>query len=565
MSYRRVPPESPYFVFRQGTQRLRSEEVKAGGVIVARGLSNFMKPALGPKGVNKLLITELKDVIVTRDGARMLESMSFSHPIAWLLQDAAKSVEKSVGDGSKTAIILIGELAKRLASIINPKKKNQICMLVSKCKVAYEMALKKLRELSRPFDFYDYSVMKKIAKTILSSRGIEMAVDYLADLAVKAVLHVGEMRDGRICFNPDDVQIMKKNVGTLTESELIFGAVIDRSSDRGIMHLLMPKVVRKVKVALINTAIKPTDKFKRMRLYKREIIFRDTKAMEDILKEHEKIAVEMARKIISTGAGAVFAKRPIHMTTAYELAKAGIPAVERLVSAKRVELVAKATGAKPVARLADLSEEDLGWAELIEERKIGKDQVIVIEGGPRSRVVTILLKSSSERLLDEAEHALKDVITAFAALAKKPAYVPGGGAIEEAISFFLTKEAEKQPAWKQMAMYAFASALEQIPIMLATNSGMDPINAITELRSKHAEGLHEYGIDAYSGRVADMYELGVIEPLVVKEQILKTAYETTAMILRIDEIIDRRMARRYLEDELKELKEKKHEESRIPD
>jgi len=169
MSHRQVPPESPYFVLRQGTQRLRSEEVKAGGVIVARGLSNFMKPSLDPKGVNKLLITELKDIIVTRDGARMLESMSFSYPIAWLLQDAAKSVEKSVGDWSKTAIILIGELAKRLASIVNPKK-NQICMLVNECKTVYEMALKKLRELPRPFKFYDYSVMKKIEKTILSSR-----------------------------------------------------------------------------------------------------------------------------------------------------------------------------------------------------------------------------------------------------------------------------------------------------------------------------------------------------------------------------------------------------------
>jgi len=565
MSSRRVPPDSPYFILRRGAQRHRAEEARAGGIIVARGLSNFMKPALGPRGMSKLLITELKDVVVTRDGARMLESMSFSHPIAWILQDAAKSVEKSVGDGSKTTVILIGELTKRLGSLVNPKKKSQICMLIRECKTAYELALKRLRELSKPFKFGDYEVMRKIAETILVSRGIETAVEHLSDLVVKAVLKVSRIQNGKARLNPDDVQIMKKNVGSLVESELIPGAVIDRSSDRGIMHLLMPKSVRNVKVALINTAIKPTDKFKRMRIYKREIIFKNAETMETLLKDHEKIAVEMARKIISVGAGAVFAKRPIHMATAYELAKAGIPAVERLVSAKKVELVAKATGARPVSRLTDLSEEDLGWAELVEERKIGKDQVVVIRGGERSKIATILLKSSSERLLDEAEHALRDIVTVFAALAENPAYVAGGGAVEEAISFFLTREAEKHPGWRQMAMYAFASALEQIPIMLATNCGMDPIDAITELRSKHAEGHHEYGVDSHSKQIANMYELGVIDPLPVKEQILKTTYETSAMILRIDEVIDRRHERRYLEDKLKELKEKKHEERKVPD
>jgi len=564
MSRRQASPDTPYLILREGAKRIGSDRAGAESVMVAKGLANFMKPALGPKGVSKLLITELKDIVVTKDGARMLESMSFSHPVAWIIQDAVKNLEKSVGDGSKTAVIVIGELAKRLASLVNPRKRGQICMLVSECRAAYDLALRRLRKLAKPFRFGDHDVMRKLAKTMLSSRGIEVALDYLSDLVVKAVLKVSQIDDHGARLNPDDVQIVKKNVGSLSESELILGAVIDRSSDRGIMHLLMPKSVRNVKVALINTAIKPTDKFKRMRIYKREIVFRTAELLKDTLEEHEKIAVEMAKKIISVGAGAVFSKRPIHMAAAYELAKAGIPAVERLISTKKVELVAKATGARPVTRLRDLSEEDLGWAELVEERRIGRDQVIVIEGGERSRVVTILLKSSSEKLLDEVERALRNVITAFAALSKDPAYVPGGGAAEEAVSFFLTKEAEKQPTWRQMSMYAFASTLEQISIMLAMNSGMDPVNALTELRSKHAEGRHEYGVDANSRQIADMYKLGVIEPLAVKEQVLKMAYETAATILRIGEIIDRRESKKYLEDRLKELKEKKHE-IRIPD
>lgn len=564
MSYHRSPADSPYLVLRRGVIREESRGANASGVVAARGLANFMKPALGPSGVSKLLITELKDVVVTRDGARILNSMSFSHPMAWIIQDAAKSVEKSVGDGTKTAVILVGELAKRMGSLVDPKRRAQICKVIHESRFAYELALKKLRELARPFTFGDQDLMKKIAENVLRSRGIETAIDHLANLVVKAILKVSKIAGNDVHLNPDDIQIMKKNVGSLSDTELILGAVIDRSSDRGIMHLLMPKSVRKVKVALIDTAIKPTDKFKRMRIYKREIIFHDQKLMKEMLEEHEEIAIEMARKLISVGAGAVFSKRPIHMLTAYELAKAGIPAVERLISKKKVELVAKATGARPVTRLADLSEEDLGWAELIEERRIGNDQIVVIEGGEKSNVVTILLKSSSEKLLDEAEHALKDVITTFTALAKNSKYVPGGGAAEEAISFYLTKEAEKQGMWRQMTLYAFASALEQIPIILATNSGVDPADAITELRSKHANSLNHYGIDSYSRRVADMYELGIIDPLPVKEQVLKTAYETAVAILRIDEIIDRRNAKRYAEDTLRELKEKKHE-TRIPD
>ncbi|MCS7132955.1 MAG: hypothetical protein NZ918_04485, partial [Aigarchaeota archaeon] len=459
MSYRRSQAQDSFIVFRKGTRRAVAENAQNTALTAARGLANFMKPALGPRGMNKLLITDTKDIIITRDGARMLSFMEFSHPIAWILKDATMSIEKNVGDGSKTTIIIAGELVKRLASLVKPGE-SRICAYVSECKFALELALERLRKLAKPFEFGDYETMINIAKTMLNARGIELAVDHLADLAVRAVLNVTEKREGRIYLNPDDVQIMKKHAGSLFDSELILGAVIDRSSDRGIMHLLMPKKVHNVKVALINTAIKPMDKFKRMQLYEREIIIRESKLMGDILKEQEGIAIELAEKIISTGAGAVFSKRPIHPTTAYELAKAGIPAVERLTSTKRVELIAKATGANPVTSLDNLKTEDLGWATLVEERKIGKDQVIVVEGGERSRVVTILLKGSLERQLDEAEHALKDLIMGFAALTKEPAYVPGGGAIEEAISFYLTREASKQPNRRQVAMYAFASALE---------------------------------------------------------------------------------------------------------
>lgn len=537
MSLRSYITRDPFLLHREGVLRSRKEKAREGNIEVAKSMADFLKSSLGPMGMSKLVMSKFGDTAVTKDGAVILDMMDVYHPVAKLLKETAKSVETNVGDGTKTTIILVGELVKRAERLL--KSRIQAGIITRGYKRACEVALKRLKDLSKPFRFDDLKLIRRLVKNMLNTRGVEGAADHLSDLLVEAIRAIMEVRDGKVIVDRGLIHVVKKPGKGILESELIRGVVIDKK----LAHPMMPKIIRDARVAVLDMALK-VDPFKHLQPYKREINIGDEKLVRKFLEEEDEIEKDFVKRIVSLGANVVICRKRIGRVAKYELAKAGVMAVERLLKDERIEPVVRATGAMRVANFQDLREEDLGRAELVEERKIGGDRVVVIEGGRSSRIITILLRGDPYQA-DEAERAIKDAISMVSALAAEPAYVPGGGAVEEALSIAIRNESLKYPGKEQIAMQAFANSLEIIPSLLARNSGLDPVNVLTELRAKHVEGMWEYGIDAHSRKIVNAIEAGLVEPLVVKEQALKTCTEIASSIIRIDDVVDRRYAKRH--------------------
>jgi len=527
----------PFLLHREGVRRSKGVNVFEANVDIAKMIADFLRSSLGPTGMSKLMMDKFGEMAVTSDGAKILEMMDMYHPTAKLLREAAKTVETVSGDGTKTTIILIGELVRRARGLVNHKV--HVSSIIEGYRRAYQVALRRLRELSKPLALDDPMMIRRIIASMFIARGLSASAEHLSDLVVRAFQITAERRNGRIVFDGDLVKIVKKPGRSLLESELVRGVVINRRA----AHPSMPKLIRNARVAVLDLALK-IDPFRRLQPYKEEIVIQDARLVREFLKEERRMIEEMVKRIREVGAGAVFCRKRIGRFAGSLLAEAGILAAGRLLKEEDIALVARATGAKRVADLDDLKEEDLGWAELVEERKMGDERVIVIEGGG-SKVVTIILRASSPQQLDEAEHAVKDSLTVLASLAENPAYLPGGGATELALAIAVREESLKHGGREQVAMHAFANSLEVIPSLLARNCGADPIDVLTELRSKHVAGRHEFGVDARSGRVVDVYEAGIVDPAPVKEQVLKTAFEVASTILKIDDIVDVRYAKRH--------------------
>jgi len=537
MSERSYIIRDPFLLHREGVLRSRGEKAREGNIEVAKTMAEFLRSSLGPMGMSKLMINKFGDTAVTRDGAVILDMMDVYHPIAKFLKEAAKSVESTVGDGTKTTIILVGELVKRAERLL--QSRIQPGVIVSGYKKACEIALGHLKRLSKPFSINDPELMRRIIKNMIGTRGIEGAIDHLTNLIIKAINVVIEFRNGKAIIDRGLVHIVKKPGKDILESELIKGVVIDKR----LAHPMMPKKVVNARIAVLDMALK-VDPFKHLQPYKREIHIGGNELVKRFIDEEDEIEKDFVRLIVSTGANVVVCRKRIGRIAKHEFAKAGVMAVERLLKDERIEPVVRATGAMRVANLQDLREGDLGHADLVEERKFGKDRMVVIEGGKASKVATILLRGDPHQA-DEAERAIKDAVAMISNLVNEPAYVPGGGAVEEALSIAVRNESLKYPGKEQIAMQAFANSLEVIPILLARNSGLDPTDIITELRAKHVGGMYEYGIDVFSKDIVNVIEAGLIEPLVVKEQVLKTCTEVASTIIRIDDVIDRRYAKRH--------------------
>jgi len=537
MSERSYIIRDPFLLHREGVLRSRGEKAREGNIEVAKTMAEFLRSSLGPMGMSKLMINKFGDTAVTRDGAVILDMMDVYHPIAKFLKEAAKSVESTVGDGTKTTIILVGELVKRAERLL--QSRIQPGVIVSGYKKACEIALGHLKKLSKPFSINDPELMRRIIKNMIGTRGIEGAIDHLTNLIIKAINVVIEFRNGKAIIDRGLVHIVKKPGKDILESELIKGVVIDKR----LAYPMMPKKVVNARIAVLDMALK-VDPFKHLQPYKREIHVSGSELVKRFIDEEDEIEKDFVRLIVSTGANVVVCRKRIGRVAKHEFAKAGVMAVERLLKDERIEPVVRATGAMRVANLQDLREGDLGHADLVEERKFGKDRMVVIEGGKASKVATILLRGDPHQA-DEAERAIKDAVAMISNLVNEPAYVPGGGAVEEALSIAVRNESLKYPGKEQIAMQAFANSLEVIPILLARNSGLDPTDIITELRAKHVGGMYEYGIDVFSKDIVNVIEAGLIEPLVVKEQVLKTCTEVASTIIRIDDVIDRRYAKRH--------------------
>jgi thermosome len=522
---RAVGAGQPVLILKEGTSRTKGRAAMRNNIDAAKIIAEIVKSTLGPKGMDKILVDSIGDVIVTNDGATILDKMDVEHPAAKMLIEVAKAQDTSVGDGTTSAVVLTGELLKRAEELI--EQKIHPSMIITGYRRALDIALNDLQKLAKPVKLADKETLAKIVRTSLGSKSLGFATDHIAELAIEAVLQIVEERDGRLYADKDNIQIIKKMGKSLLESELIRGVIVDKE----VVHPAMPKRVVNAKIALINAPfeIEKTE-------FSAEIRIRDPLMMKQFLDEETRILKEMVDKVASVGANVVFCQKGVDDVAQYFLAKAGILAVRRIKTSD-MEKLARATGARIVTNFEDLTEKDLGEAGLVEERKIGEDKMVLAQECKNPKAVSILIRAGLERQLDEAERAFNDAIMNLVSLIRDLKYVPGGGAIEMALAAAIRREAPKYPGKEQLAMLAFADALETIPRTLAENAGLEPVEILTDLRAKHERGLHSYGVEVFSGKVQDMVEAGVIEPVKVKEQILKSAFEASGMILRIDEVI----------------------------
>jgi thermosome len=452
--------------------------------------------------------------------------MEIEHPAAKMMVEVAKTQNEEVGDGTTTAVIIAGELLKNAEALLD---QNIHPTVISRgYKLAMEEALKILNEISKPISIDDKETLKKIAITALSGKSVEKGSPKLAELVVEAVTTVAEKRDGKIIVDRDNIKREKKHGGNAEDTTLVRGIVIDKE----VVHPAMPKKIENAKIALLDVAleIKETETDAEIRITSPE-------QMQAFIEQEHKMLKDMVDKIVKTGANVVICQKGIDDIAQHYLAKKGILACRRAKKSD-LEALAKATGGKIISNLEDLSEKDLGYANLVEERKVGGEAMTFIEGCKDPKAVTILVRGSTEHVVDEVDRSIEDAIGAVASAIEVGRIVPGAGAPEAEVAKRLRKFSEKFSGREQLAIRAFADALEIVPKTLAENAGFDPIDILVALRSKHEEkdGI-SFGVDVFNGKIADAYEMGVVEPLKIKTQAIESAAEAAEMILRIDDVI----------------------------
>ncbi len=517
----------PVLVLREGANRSRGREAQHNNITAAKVIAESVRSALGPKGMDKMLVDNFGDVTITSDGRTILDEMDVQHPAAKMLVEVAKTQDAEAGDGTTSAVIIAGELLARSEELVD--KNIHPTVIIEGYKKASEKALETLNRIAMPFDFSkstDY--LKKAAVTSMASKLVAEYKECLADIVVKAILSVAEkQQDGAFKADVDDVKVEKKTGESLADTKLVNGIVIDKE----IVHSGMPKRVEKAKIVLLDASLE-NDKPE----IDTKISIESPSQIEAFLKEEEAMLKDMVEKIIATGANVVVCQKGIDDMAQHFLARKGIVAIRRAKKSD-MEKLAKATGGKIESNIDDISPEDLGYAALVEERRIGDDKMTFVEGCKNPKAVTILIRGGTERLNAEAERSIHDALCVIRDLIQEPKIVAGGGAPELEMANDLKKYAQTFPGREQLAIRVFAEALESIAITLSENAGLDPIDILSELRSRHEKGETWAGIEVNSGKVQDMAKAGVYEPVAVKRQIIKSATEAASMILKIDDVI----------------------------
>jgi len=515
----------PVLILKEGSSRSRGREAQHANIMAAKIVAETVKSALGPKGMDKMLVDSMGDVTITSDGRTILDEMDIQHPSAKMMVEVAKTQDNEAGDGTTTAVILAGELLNKAEELIG--KNVHPTIIIDGYKKASEKALEVLEKIAIPTapKFEEY--LKKAAMTSMASKLVAEYREYLADLAVKAILAVAEKEGTKSKADVDDVKVEKKPGESLSDTKLIQGIVLDKE----VVHPGMPTRVEKAKIALLDAAleIEKTE-------FDAKINIESPEQMEAFLKQEEEMLRSMVEKIVATGANVVLCEKGIDDMAQHFLARKGI-LVARRIKKSDMEKLAKATGGKIITNMDDMKEEDLGFASLVEERKIGDDKMTFVEGCKHPRAVTILIRGGTERIVDEAERSVHDALCVVRDVVEEPKIVAGGGAPELEISRMLRKYAETLPGREQLAVRSFSEALEVVPVTLTENAGLDPIDILSELRSRHEKAETWAGIEVHSGKVQDMSKAGVYEPLSVKKQIVKSATEAASMILKIDDVI----------------------------
>ena len=511
--------QQPIYILAENTQRTMGKDAQRNNILAARAVAETVRTTLGPKGMDKMIVDSTGGITVTNDGVTILQEMQIEHPTAKMIVEVAKTQEEQVGDGTTTAVILAGDLLKNAEKLLDQNVHPTV--IVKGYRLAAEKAQTILQQMAETITPQDKEKLRNIIITAITGKGAESSKDRLADVLLEAMSTVEENDKVEM----DDIKIEKKTGGSTEETELIKGIVLDKEK----VHSSMPKKVTGARIALLDCAIevKETDA---------KIQVTDPMQLQAFIEREERTLKDMVNKIILTGANVVFCQKGIDDLAQYFLAKAGIYAARR-VAKSDMEKLARATGAAIVSKISELAPKDMGYAGAVEEQKVGDEDMTYVKECRNPKSVTIMLRGGTEHVLAESERALKDALGDVIAALESGKVVAGAGATEVELAKKLREYANSLSGREQLAVLAFADSVEVVPRTLAENAGLDPIDMMTELKAKHEEGYKWHGLDVFEGKVTDAWQRGIIEPLKIKLQAVKSANEVAQLILRIDDII----------------------------
>ncbi|MFI5420111.1 MAG: thermosome subunit beta [Nitrososphaerales archaeon] len=516
---------TPVLILKEGTSENKGRDAQRNNIFAAKLIAEIVKSSLGPRGMDKMLVDTLGDVTITNDGATILKEIDVQHPAAKMIVEISKTTDNEVGDGTTSAVVLAGALLENAEDLI--KENVHPTIVVDGYRKASVKALQILDKIAIQVPPNDRKWLVKVAKTSMASKLINRESDQLAALCADALLAVAEKVGEEYRVDIDDIKVEKKPGTSLRQTELIKGIVLDKE----VVHAGMPKRIDNAKIALINSPleIEKTE-------FDAKINISDPSQIKQFLDEENSMLKGMVDKVVDTGANVVVCQKGIDDIAQHYLAKANVLAVRRVKESDMTKL-AKATGGRVVTNLEDLTEKDLGKAQLVEERKVEEDRWVFVEGAKNPKAITILVRGATQRVTDEAERSMHDALMVVKDVIEHPSIVVGGGAPEAELSYQLREWANSLSGREQLAVQKYADALESIPLTLAENAGMDPIDTQVELRAKHGQGKKWFGVNVLAGKVGDLEAEEVFEPEAVKQQIIKSATEAANMILRIDDVI----------------------------
>lgn len=519
-------PQVPVLLLKEGTNETKGKDAQKNNITAAKLIAEVVKSSLGPRGMDKMLVDSLGDVTITNDGATILKEIDVQHPAAKMMVEVSKSIDNEVGDGTTSSVVVAGSLIEKAEELIS--KDIHPTIIVDGYKKCSVKANEILRSAATKVTPDNKDVLNKIAKTSMASKMISGNSEALSKIVVDAVLAVSEKGDANIRVDLDDIKVEKKSGGSINDTTLIQGIILDKE----VVHGGMPKSVQNAKIAVVNSPleIEKTE-------FDAKININSPDQMNLFLEQENKMLKSMVDKIVTAGANVLVCQKGIDDIAQHYLAKAGILAVRRAKESDMTK-ISRATGARVVTNLDELTSSDLGYAQLVEERKVETDKWVFIEGCKNPKSVSLLMRGGSQRVVDEAERSIHDALMCVKDVVQYPYIIPGGGAPEALASQKIREWAGTLPGREQLAAEKYAEALESIPLTLARNAGMDVIDTQVQLRSKSAETEKpKFGVDVLNGKIADIGSKNVYEPLLVKENMINSATETAAMILRIDDVI----------------------------
>ncbi|MDY0266221.1 MAG: thermosome subunit alpha [Methanimicrococcus sp.] len=515
----------PIFILKDGSKRTRGRDAQSNNIMAAKAVAEAVRTTLGPKGMDKMLVDSMGDVTITNDGATILKEMDIEHPAAKMIVEVSKTQDEEVGDGTTSAAVVSGELLKKAEDLIDMDIHPTI--IASGYRLAAIKAVEIVQGLAKDVDENDVELLNSIASTAITGKGAEAAKALLAQISVEAVTSVVDDVNGKKQVDREQINVVKKVGGRIEDSELIKGMIIDKER----VHSNMPEMVKDAKILLLNEAIELKDTE-----IDAEISITSPDQLQLFLDQEEAMIKATVDKVIKSGATAVFVQKGVDDMAQHFLAKAGLFVVRR-VKKSDMEKMARATGAALISNFDEITEADLGHAALVEEKKISGDPMIFVTGCENPKSVSILLRGGADHVINSIETALEDALRVVGVVIEDKKLVAGGGSPEVELSLRLNEYAATLEGREQLAVRAYAEALEIIPKTLAENAGLDPIDMLMDLRSSHEKGLKTAGLDVFKGEVVDMWEAFVVEPLRVKTQVINAATESAVMILRIDDVI----------------------------